>query len=106
MVVATPRQGEVWWAEAEDKRRPVLIVTRSEAIPVLTSIVVAPVTRTIRGIATEILLGAGDGLPSPCVASFDNMQPVHRSLLTNRVGAAPPGRRSEICGALAALADC
>ena len=106
MVVATPRQGEVWWAEAEDKRRPVLIVTRSEAIPVLTSIVVAPVTRTIRGIATEILLGAGDGLPSPCVASFDNMQPVHRSLLTNRVGAAPPERRSEICGALAALADC
>ena len=106
MVVATPRQGEVWWAEAEDKRRPVLIVTRSEAIPVLTSIVVAPVTRTIRGIATEILLGAGDGLPSPCVASFDNMQPVHRSLLTTRVGAAPPECRSEICGALAALADC
>jgi mRNA interferase MazF len=105
-VVATPRQGEVWWAEAEDKRRPVLIVTRSEAIPVLTSIVVAPVTRTIRGIATEILLGTGDGLPSPCVASFDNIQPVHRSLLTTRVGAAPPERRSEICGALEALADC
>ncbi len=105
-VVATPRQGEVWWAEAEDKRRPVLIVTRSEAIPVLTSIVVAPVTRTIRGIATEILLGTGDGLPSPCVASFDNMQPVHRSLLTTRVGEAPPERRGEICGALEALADC
>ena len=104
--MATPLQGEVWWAEAEDKRRPVLIVTRSEAIPVLTSIVVAPVTRTIRGIATEILLGTGDGLPSPCVASFDNMQPVHRTLLTTRVGATPSERRSEICRALAALADC
>ena len=104
--MTTPRQGEVWWAEAEDKRRPVLIVTRSEAIPVLTSIVVAPVTRTIRGIATEIQLDARDGLPSPCVASFDNVQPIHRSLLTFRVGSTPPERRSEICGALAALADC
>ncbi len=104
--MTTPRQGEVWWAEAEDKRRPVLIVTRSEAIPVLTSIVVAPVSRTIRGIATEIPLDARDGLPSPCVASFDNVQPIHRSLLTFRVGSTPPERRSEICGALAALADC
>jgi len=105
-MVTTPRQGEVWWAEAEDKRRPVLIITRSEAIAVLTSIVVAPVTRTIRGIATEIPLGPGDGLPSVCVASFDNVQPIHRSLLTVRVGSATPERRSEICGALAALADC
>ena len=104
--MTTPRQGEVWWAEVEDKRRPVLIVTRSEAIPALTSIVVAPVTRTIRGIATEIPLDSRDGLPSPCVASFDNVQPLHRSFLTTRVGSAPPGRRSEICGALAALADC
>lgn len=104
--MTTPRQGEVWWAETEDKRRPVLIVTRSEAIPVLTSIVVAPVTHTIRGIATEIPLDAKDGLPSPCVASFDNVQPIHRSLLTFRVGSTPPERRSEICGALAALADC
>ena len=106
MNVSMPRQGEVWWAEAEDKRRPVLIVTRSEAIPVLSSIVVAPVTRTIRGIATEVPLGQDDGLPSACVASFDNVQPLHRSFLTTRVGSAPPGRRVEICGALAALADC
>ena len=105
-MVTTPRQGEVWWAEAEDKRRPVLIVTRNEAIPVLTWIVVAPVTRTIRGIATEIPLGPGDGLSAQCVASYDNVQPIHRSLLTTRVGSIPPERRREICGALAALADC
>ena len=41
-----PMQGEVWWAEAGDKRRPVLVVTRSDAVSVLTWIVVAPVTRT------------------------------------------------------------
>ena len=48
-----PAQGELWWAEAEDKRRPVLVVSRSEAIPVLTWIIVAPVTRTVRDAASS-----------------------------------------------------
>ncbi len=103
---ATPAQGEIWWAEAEDKRRPVLVVTRREAVPVLTWIVVAPVTRTIRGIPTEVPLGATSGLARECVASFDNLQPIRRSLLTERVGELPPGEQDEICRALRALADC
>src|SRR2546423_15719482 len=53
-LVTQPRKGDIWWAEAEDKRRPVLVVTRSRAIPVLTWIVVAPITRTVRGIPTEV----------------------------------------------------
>ena len=101
-----PRQGEIWWAEAEDKRRPVLVVTRSEAIPVLTWIVAAPVTRTVRGIATEVALGPDEGLDTDCVASFDNLQPVRRSLLTTRAGTLDPTRRPELCNALQALADC
>jgi mRNA interferase MazF len=104
--VSDPRQGEVWWAEAEDKRRPVLVVTRSEAIPILSRLVVAPVTRTVRGIPTEVALGAGEGLPVDCVASFDNMQPVNRRLLTERIGALPATRRGEVCAALGALVDC
>ena len=85
-MTATPAQGEIWWAEAMDKRRPVLIVTRSEAVPVVTWVVVAPVTRTVRGIPTEIPLGPEHGLDERCVASFDNLQPVRRSFLTSRVG--------------------
>ena len=100
-----PAQGEVWWAEAEDKRRPVVIVTRSEAVPVLSSIVVAPVTRTVRGIPTEVPLGEEEGLEIPCAATFDNLQTIRRSFLTERVGTI--GRaRHEICRALAAFADC
>lgn len=100
-----PRQGEIWWAEAEDKRRPVLVVTRSAAIDVLTWIVVAPVTRTIRGIPTEIPLGEEEGLSTESVAAFDNLQPIRRSFLTDRVGMlATP--RDAICAALSALADC
>lgn len=104
--MSDPRQGEVWWAEAEDKRRPVLIVTRSEAIPVLRRLVVAPVTRTVRGIPTEIGLGADEGLPSECAASFDNLQPVNRHLLVERVGVLSAARHHEVCQALDALADC
>ena len=101
----TPAQGEVWWAEALDKRRPVLVITRSQAVPVLTWVLVAPVTRTVRGIPTEIPLGADQGLAEQCVASFDNLQPIRRSFLTSRVGALAD-TRGAICSALAAMADC
>jgi mRNA interferase MazF len=103
--MSVPLQGEIWWAEADDKRRPVLVVTRSEAIPVLTGIIVAPVTRTVRTIPTEILLGATEGLQTDCAASFDNLQRILRSALTQRVGGLGL-RRTEICTALQALADC
>lgn len=100
------RQGDIWWAESEDKRRPVLVVTRDAAIPVLTTILVAPVTRTIRNIPTEVRLGPDSGLDVECVASFDNLQPIRRSFLTRQAGQLPAGSRHLICRALAALSDC
>jgi len=102
----TPRQGEIWWAEAEDKRRPVLVVTRSEAVPVLTWILVAPVTRTVRGIPTEVQLSAAHGLSVDCAASFDNLQPLRRTVLNKRVGELGVEDADEICRALKALTDC
>jgi mRNA interferase MazF len=105
VVTPAPAQGEIWWAEAMDKRRPVLVVTRSQAVPVLTWVLVAPVTRTVRGIPTEIPLGPDQGLAEPCVASFDNLQPIRRTFLTSRVGALADPRRA-ICAAVAAVADC
>jgi mRNA interferase MazF len=104
--VVTPRQGEIWWAEAEDKRRPVLVVTRSDAVPVLNWILIAPVTRTVRGIPTEIALDARHGLSVECAASFDNLQPIRRSFLTERIGDLEIGSRARICAALRAMADC
>jgi mRNA interferase MazF len=90
--VSQPRQGEIWWAEAEAKRRPVLVVTRSEAIPILHWVIVAPITRIVRGIPTEIALGDAEGLPSESAATFDNLQPIRRSFLTRRVGELGPRR--------------
>jgi mRNA interferase MazF len=96
----------VWWAEAEDQRRPVLVCTRSEAIPVLAAIVVAPVTRTRRGITTEVSLGQEEGLPIECSASFDNLQTIPRGALTTRLGTLDPIRQRELCEALRAMSDC
>ncbi|HET8606585.1 MAG TPA: type II toxin-antitoxin system PemK/MazF family toxin [Gaiellaceae bacterium] len=103
--MSLPRQGEIWWAEAEDKRRPVLVVTRSEAIPVLSGVVVAPVTRTVRRIPTEIALGEAEGLAVECAASFDNLQRISRAALTERLGGLG-ARHGELCTALRVLADC
>jgi mRNA interferase MazF len=104
--VVTPAQGEIWWAETEEgKRRPVLVVTRSHAVPVLNAILVAPVTRTVRHISTEIPLDDRAGLRGACAASFDNLQRISRRHLSERIGALSHPRL-EICRALAALADC
>lgn len=103
--MVTPRQGDIWWAEAEDKRRPVLVVTRSESVPVLNWILVAPISRSTRGILTEIPLDQEHGVDVPCSASFDNLQPIRRTFLTDRIGSLPFPRQ-EICRTLAAMADC
>ena len=104
--MSTPAQGEVWWAEAEDKRRPVLVCTRSEAIPVLRTVVVAPVTRTVRGIPSELALSSDEGLAVDCAANFDSLQAIPRDVLTQRLGVLDPIRRPELCAALRALSDC
>ena len=85
---------------------PVCILTRQAAIPVLRTVLVAPATRTMRGIPTEVALGARHGLPAECVASFDNLQPIRRSFLTERAGELGIEELEEICRALRALADC
>lgn len=103
--MVTPTQGEIWWATL-DKRRPVLVVSRSEATAVLQRIVVAPVTRTVRGIPTEVSLGSEEGLPVECAASFDNLQVILTRELTEKVGRVADGGRPQICAALAALTDC
>lgn len=100
-----PEQGEIWWAEAEDKRRPVLIVSRSGASGYLNRVIVAPITRTVRSIPTEIRIDPSSGLREDCAASFDNLTPQLVSMLTERVGEIPFAR-SAICAALEAMADC
>lgn len=77
------RRGEIYWAELGPPagRRPVLVLSRNAAIPVLSAVVVAPITRTIRDIASEVHLGKEEGLPEACVASCDNVLTLPRDVL-------------------------
>lgn len=88
------------------KRRPVLVVTRDEVIPVLNNVVVAPVTSTIRHIPTCIPVGAEEGIDHDSVASFDNLAAVPKAVLTRRLGDLGVGGHRRICDALSALANC
>ncbi len=88
------------------KRRPVLVVSRDEVIPVLNNVVVAPVTTTIRDIPTCIPVGAEEGIDHDSVATFDNLVAVPKSVLTRRLGELGVGGLRRICGALDALANC
>lgn len=100
-------QAEIWLMETPNqKRRPVLVVSRDEVIPVLNNVVVAPVTSTVRNIPTCIPVGPGEGLDHESVATFDNLAAVPKSVLTTLLGGLGVGGRQRICDALAALANC
>ena len=77
-------QGDVYWYtfRAPDKRRPVLILTRNSAIYFLTGIAVAPITTTIRGIPSEVVLTpAKDGVLTDCAVNADNIQTIQKANL-------------------------
>lgn len=105
--MSEPRRGDVWWAEIEDVgRRPFLVMTRSAAIEVLNSVLAAPVTRTMRGLPTELPLGPDDGMPTECAASFDNLRVVPKAYLVERICALEGDRMIDTCAALRATVDC
>jgi mRNA interferase MazF len=105
--VNEPRRGEVWWGEIENLgRRPFLVMTRSAAIAVLNGVLAAPVTRTVRNIPTEVVLGPDDGMPEECAASFDNLRVVPKAYLVDRLCALDATRLAEACAALRASVDC
>jgi len=96
------KRGEIRWYtfRRPDKRRPVLILTRNEVIGRLNEIIVVPVTRTIRGLTTEVVLTPNDGMPVMCALNFDHVSLGQR----DRVGAVlctlPEARWTEVQRAL------
>lgn len=88
------------------KRRPVLVVSRDEAIPVLNNVVVAPVTSTIRSIPTCVPVGPDEGIDHESVVAFDNLAAVPKSILTLRLGKLDGVGHLRMCDALRAMANC
>jgi mRNA interferase MazF len=99
-------RGEIWWGEGDPKGRPFLILTRDETIPVLRTVLVAPITRTIRHIPTEVPLGISEGLPVASAATMDNVLAIPKSMLVRRMGSLAHERHHELGEALFAAIDC
>ena len=101
------RRGEVWFADVPgDKRRPVLVLTRDPLGGLLHSVICAPITSNIRGLATEVALGLDSGLAHRSVANFDNTFLLARNRLIRRLGRAPAPLMEAACQALATATGC
>jgi mRNA interferase MazF len=101
-------RGEIWnyRFSAPDKRRPVLVLTRPEVIPLLHTVMVAPITSTRRGLPSEVAVGVEEGLKHDSAVNLDHVQTVERSRLTSYVGTLGPARMREVCRALAIATGC
>jgi mRNA interferase MazF len=96
------KRGEVrlYQFRPPDKRRPVVILTRQSALGYLGTATVAPVTSTIRGIPSEVVLGEEDGMKGPCAINLHNAVTVSQRGLGRRVAELSPQRMREICASL------
>jgi mRNA interferase MazF len=82
------------------------VLTRNAAIPVLNAVVVAPATRSVRGIATQVYLDTSDGMPEECALSLDNLTLVPKGLLTRRITVLAPVKLEQVCRALWVALEC
>jgi mRNA interferase MazF len=101
-------RGEIWMYafRSRDKRRPVVVLSRQEVIGLLSTVVVAPVTSTIRGVPSEVVVGADEGMKHPSAVNLDHVQTVEQSLLQQFVGTVGGSKMRQICRALAIATGC
>jgi mRNA interferase MazF len=83
-----------------DKKRPVVVLTRDTAIGYLTTVTVAPITSTIRGVPSEVVLSEEDGMKASCAVNLHNAITVSQHRLGKRVAQLSPARMNDICAAL------
>jgi mRNA interferase MazF len=107
-VVRRVNRGEIWMYQFKvpNKRRPVLVLTRQHVIELLHWIMVAPISSSIHGIPSEVLVGVDEGLKHPSAINLDNVQSVERSRLTTFVGSLDPLKLNAVCRALAIAVGC
>ena len=98
----TMRRGEVRWYKfiKPDKNRPVVILTRNSALEFLGEVTVAPITSTIRGIPTEVLLTKEDGMSKDCAVNLDHIQTVSKGKIGPLITTLSSARMSELRSAL------
>ena len=98
---------QVWWADfPNEKIRPVVILTRARVAERLVRVVVAPITTTARGLATEVELGSDEGVQPGSFANLDNVQLLDVNRLLHRAGRVSRTRWPVFCRAMAQMMAC
>ncbi len=101
------QRGDIWFAATPGGDRPVLVLTRDPVADRIGSVVVAALTRTRRGVVSELeLTPQRDGVPTECVANFDNLHTLPRDTLRRRVTQLDASRMAEACQVLKDATDC
>ena len=102
------RRGDIWmYAFAKpDKKRPVLVISRDGVIPLLRTVMVAPITSTIYGVPSEVLVGIEHGLKHESAVNLDHIQTIEKSRLTGFIGHLKEDLMDQVCEALAVATGC
>jgi mRNA interferase MazF len=108
IVAAALGRGEVrlYQFARPDKQRPVVVLTRDSAIGYLSAVTVAPITSTVRGVPSEVLLSEQDGMKGTCAVNLHNVVTVSKAHLGRRVAMLSSERLEEICAALGFALGC
>ena len=102
------RRGEIWMYafRRPDKERPVVVLTREQVIGLLRTVMVAPVTSTVRGAPSEVMVGVEEGLKHTSAVNLDHVQTVAQQDLHRFVGRLKPEQMRQVCTALAIAVGC
>jgi mRNA interferase MazF len=85
IILPALQQGSLVWAQLPPPfgRRPVVILTRDAVVGRMNALTVAPITRTIRKLETEVILEPADGVPTTCAVTLDNIFTIQRAALAD-----------------------
>ena len=101
------QHGDVWFAATSGGDRPVFVLTRDPVADRIGSVVVAAITRTVRGLVSELELTAtDDGVPTDCVVNFDNIHTIPRGAFRRPIVKLGPPRLAKACQRLRDATGC
>jgi mRNA interferase MazF len=89
-----------------DKQRPVVVLSRQSVIPLLRTVLVAPITSAIHGVPSEVMVGTEHGLKHPSAVNLDHVQTVDQSRLKRFIGHLNEETMGRVCRALAVATGC
>ena len=101
-------RGEIWSYrfKSPDKRRPVLVLSRPDVIPLLHTVMVAPITSKRLGAPSEVQVGVEEGLKHESAVNLDHVQTVEQARMVGFIGSLSAAKMQQVCRALGLATGC